>query len=150
MGLITCKILGQAIDPKNIFEVTPDEKHGAQCVFFGAVRARNLNRDVVSVHYDVVAGLAENIFLEIAKESQIKWGNEISIQIIHRSGELSVGEISVAIKVSSPHRNEAFEACRYIIEEIKKRAPIWKKEIYKDGETQWLKGHALCQHTPFT
>jgi molybdopterin synthase catalytic subunit len=55
-----------------------------------------------------------------------------------------VGEVSVLIVAHTPHRAEAFQVCRYVIEELKKRAPIWKKEFYQDGETEWLKGHALC------
>lgn len=66
------------------------------------------------------------------------------ICIVHRIGKLAQGDISVGVGVSSPHRDECYQASRYVIEEIKRRAPIWKREAYESGETEWLKGHMLC------
>lgn len=120
--------------------------HGAQNFFFGAVRPENLGKTVVAVSYDAFVPLAEKVLDEIAQEASGQWGGELRIGIWHRTGRLAPGEISVAIGVSSPHREEAYRASRYAIEQIKLRAPIWKKEHYSNGETEWLKGHALCQH----
>jgi molybdopterin synthase catalytic subunit len=64
-----------------------------------------------------------------------------SVAVVHRVGELGIGEVSVAIAVSSPHRAEAYQASRYVIEEIKKRLPVWKQERYADGDERWLPGH---------
>ncbi|NLG62711.1 MAG: molybdopterin converting factor, partial [Candidatus Cloacimonetes bacterium] len=76
---------------------------------------------------------------EIAAEAAERAGSD-RVAVVHRTGELAVGEASVAIAVSSPHRAEAFDACRYVIEEIKKRLPVWKQERYVDGDEAWLDG----------
>lgn len=120
--------------------------HGAEIIFLGVVRDINHGRNVVSVAYDAFPPLAEKTLTEIASEAKEKWGREMQIVILHRTGILKVGEVSLAIAVSSRHRDESYQASRYVIEQIKDRAPIWKKETYSDGETKWLKGHALCQH----
>lgn len=144
---IMCEVSEQKIDPMELFEVTSEFSHGAQVFFFGAVRSRNHGRDVVAVGYDAAVPLAEKALLEIGEETLEKWGETLKISIHHRVGKLSVGELSVGIAVSSPHRDEAYQSSRYIIEQIKERVPIWKKEYYMDGESEWLKGHALCQHS---
>jgi molybdopterin synthase catalytic subunit len=119
--------------------------HGAEILFLGVVRDINLGRSVTAVAYDAFPPLAEKTLATIASEAKEKWG-DLQIAIFHRTGKLSVGEVSLAIAVSSKHRDESYQASRYVIEEIKERAPIWKKEFYTDGESEWLKGHALCQH----
>lgn len=144
---IWCIVTDKRISPIDVFELASDLSHGAQNFFFGAVRAKNLGRTVVAVAYDAFVPLAEATLFEIAREARSKWGESLKICVTHRTGKLEVGELSVAIGVSSPHRNESYQASRYIIEQIKKRAPIWKKEFYDNGETEWLKGHALCQHS---
>jgi molybdopterin synthase catalytic subunit len=117
---------------------------GACDVFFGTVRSRNHGREVLAVSYDAHVPLARAELLRIAKEALEQAGTRGTVVIRHRTGKLAVGELSVLIAVFTPHRDEAFRACRHVIEELKKRAPIWKKEFYQDGETEWLKGHALC------
>jgi adenylyltransferase/sulfurtransferase len=123
------------------------DAHGAQTVFTGVVRENNHGRKVVSVSYDAFIPLAEATLREIVSEARKKWGEALLFKVVHRTGCLEVGEVSVLIAVSSPHRDEAYQASRYVIEQIKVRAPIWKKETYTDGESEWLKGHALCSHT---
>ncbi len=123
-----------------------DPGHGAQTVFLGRVRDLNHGRKVVAVSYDLFFPLAHAVFTEIAREALAQWGTSMRLGIFHRMGRLDVGEVSVAIGVSSPHRDEAYQASRFVIENIKHRAPIWKKEHYEDGETEWLKGHSLCGH----
>lgn len=121
---------------------------GAESLFFGRVRRNNQGREVVQVEYDAFVPLAEAALQTICDEAEEKWGTHgpLEIRVVHRLGPLRVGEISVLISVQAKHRSEAFEACRYVIDELKTRAPIWKKESYTDGATQWLDGHALCQH----
>lgn len=147
MGIVFCDVSDKKIDATTVFEFTTETSHGAQNFFFGSVRGRNGGRDVVAVGYDAAIPLAKQTLQEIADEAISKWGASLKVCILHRVGKLFVGEMSVAIGVSSPHRDEAYLASRYVIEQIKIRAPIWKKEFYTDGETAWLKGHALCQHT---
>ncbi|MEY4615440.1 MAG: hypothetical protein RJB66_400 [Pseudomonadota bacterium] len=145
-GEVFCCIAEGPLDPEAIFQFTQQMQHGAQNYFFGAVREVNLGKTVMAVSYDAYAPLGEKILREIAREAQDHWGKDLRIYVQHRVGQLAVGEVSVGIGVSSLHRDESYMASRFIIEQIKIRAPIWKKEHYEDGETEWLKGHALCQH----
>ena len=115
---------------------------GAQIVFSGVVRNRNEGRPVLAVTYDAHRPLAEQTFRDIAEEVCARWG-DLSVVIAHRAGRLSVGEVSVVIGVASPHREEAYQASRYVIEQLKLRSPVWKQEHYADGESDWLKGHSL-------
>ena len=119
---------------------------GASNTFTGVVRNLNHGRQVSAVSYDAYIPLAEKVLKEIAAEAQEKWAKNGSVFIQHRTGKLMVGELSVMIIVHTPHRDESFQMCRYVIEQLKVRVPIWKKEFYLDGETEWLKGHELCSH----
>ncbi len=119
---------------------------GACNLFTGSVRNRNHGREVSSVAYDAFIPLAGKVLREIAVEALKRHGGHGSVLVQHRIGTLGVGEISVLIAANTPHRAEAFAICREVIEELKVRAPIWKKETYTDGETGWLRGHALCSH----
>jgi molybdopterin synthase catalytic subunit len=144
---ISCKVSDEPLNPAREFETTHEHGHGAINCFFGSVRESNHGKKVVAVAYDAFIPLAEKILNEICVEACHAWGEDLCISVVHRTGKLLVGELSVGIVVSSRHRNESYLASRYIIEQIKLRAPIWKKEFYENGETEWLKGHALCQHT---
>ena len=144
---IFCQINDGPIDTQLILSYCSDTSSGAQNYFFGSVRKHNHGKKVAAVEYDAAIPLCENILAQISKEAIERWQVN-KVIVIHRIGKLSVGEMSVGIGVSSDHRDESYLESRYIIEEIKKRAPIWKKEYYEHGETEWLKGHALCQHTP--
>jgi molybdopterin synthase catalytic subunit len=124
-----------------------DDACGAELVFSGVVRSRNHGKKVVAVSYDAFEPLALATFKEICDEARTRWGQTLRIALVHRTGRLEAGETSVIIAVASPHRAEAYEASRYVIENLKTRAPIWKKETYEDGESDWLQGHALCQHS---
>lgn len=143
--MIYCDVSDQKIESHILADHLGDDEHGAQNYFLGVVRSKNFGKKVIAIHYDAEPKLAIRILSEISKEALEKWGNSLKVVVLHRTGELKVGDISVGIGVSSPHRDESYQASRYIIEQIKVRAPIWKKEIYEDGETEWLKGHALCQ-----
>lgn len=122
-----------------------DEAHGGTAIFQGTVRNRNNNRDVIAVSYDVHKSLAINSFTNIYQDIIKSWGDQFKIYISHFSGRLQVNGVSVVIAVSSIHRDEAFKACRYIIESIKHQSPIWKQEHYTDGDSEWVQGHALCR-----
>ena len=141
-----CKIVETPIDCAQVISHIADEQHGAQNVFIGNVRNHNMGKQVLSVSYDAFGELAENVFGEICSEAAGKWGSDIRCAVFHRVGSLGIGEASIVIAVGSRHRDESYQASRYIIEQIKTRAPIWKKEFYTDGETEWVRGHALCGH----
>lgn len=132
----------EPIDPAALLARVPDAADGAVLLFWGVVRNENQGRAVESLEYEAYPAMAEALLAEIAREAQARWGTG-AIAIQHRTGRLAVGEGSVAIAVASPHRAEAYEASRYIIEELKRRVPIWKREGYADGpgEREWLGGH---------
>lgn len=125
----------------------PHESHGGEVVFRGLVRNINHSKTVTALSYDSFVPLAEETLKAIAIEAKNRWGQDLRFAVIHRTGRLEIGETAVVVAVSSKHRQEAFEACQYVIEELKMRAPIWKKEHYLDGESEWLQGHALCGHS---
>jgi molybdopterin synthase catalytic subunit len=140
------RLTPEPIDPALVQGLLSDPRHGAQLLFHGVVRNTNHGRQVQAVSYDAHPALAETCFREICQEASGRWGETLQVALIHRVGRLEVGEISVSIAIGLPHRDEAYQASRYVIEELKKRAPIWKKEHYIDGESEWLQGHALCSH----
>ncbi len=146
MGDIRVKVTREPLLLTELFGLKPDSAHGAVNSFVGTVRNLNLGRNVTKMEYDCFIPLCEKIFVDIACEAQRKWCADANILIFHRHGELNVGDASVVIIATTGHRDESYRITRYIIEEIKIRAPIWKKEYYQDGETDWVRGHALCQH----
>ena len=112
---------------------------GAVLLFLGTVRDHNDGRPVTGMRYDAYVAMAERVLADIAEEAAIRLGTP-RIALAHRVGQLGVGEVSVAIAVSSPHRSESFDAGRYVIEEIKRRLPVWKQEHYTDGSADWVPG----------
>lgn len=127
--------------PEEMLDLTAAPAHGAQALFVGVVRDLHEGRAVVAVTYDAFPPLAEKILAEIAAEASARWPARIAAG--HRIGRLDVGQASVVIAVGSEHRDAAFEACRFVIEQIKARLPVWKKEHGADGSQRWLKGCAL-------
>ena len=121
------------IDPQSVLAHVGAAEDGAELLFLGTVRDHNDGRPVQGVHYEAYQQMAEEVLAQVAEEAaaQLRGG---SVAVVHRVGELQVGEVSVAIAVSSPHRAEAYQASRYVIEEIKKRLPVWKQERYSDGD----------------
>ncbi len=114
---------------------------GAALLFWGVVRDEHGGRAVSHLEYEAYAPMAEAKLAEIAAEARARWGTG-EIAVVHRVGRLEVGEASVAIVVAAPHRAEAYEASRYVIEELKQRVPVWKREGYVDGDSEWVPGFA--------
>lgn len=135
---------GLSIDEAQRF--VADDAHGAFNSFVGMVRARNLGRDVLGVSYDVFEPLAIATLQRLCETVRDEYEGRINIFIAHAKGRLAVGETSVIIAVTTPHRAESFAACRALIEALKHEAPIWKQEHYTDGDSEWVQGHSLCQH----
>ena len=140
------EIIEGPVNPNQVTSTLGDPGHGAQSFFFGAVRDLNHGRKVTAVSYECHKAISQKVLGEIIAEARTKWGSNLDAVVMHCTGRLAVGEMSVGIGISTPHRDEAFEACRYIIEQLKVRVPIWKQEHYVDGDSEWLKGHELCQH----
>jgi molybdopterin synthase catalytic subunit len=129
----------EPIDPSNVVERVGAPEDGAVALFVGTVRNRNEGRPVGGMEYEGYAEMAREQLAAIVAEAAARAGTD-RIAAVHRLGELAIGEVSVAIAVSTPHRAEAFDAARYVIEEIKKRLPVWKRERYLDGGAEWLGG----------
>ena len=136
-------VVRDAIDVDALSRAAPED--GALCVFTGVVRNHHLGRAVKYLEYEGYEEMMVTIFEEIAEEAKARFG-VTSVRIVHRLGRLEIGETSVAVAVSSPHRNEAFEACRFAIDTLKHKAPVWKKEFYADGSS-WLEGPGECAHS---
>ena len=119
-------------------------KFGASLIFKGTVRENNDNKKVTGITYDshdaMVIKSFEEIYNDVDQKLKIK---DKAVYIEHAKGYLGLGEISIIIAVACPHRAETYILSRYIIEEIKKRSPIWKKEHYIDNKSDWLKGNPL-------
>jgi molybdopterin synthase catalytic subunit len=110
---------------------------GAVVTFLGTVRDLTGGRVTVALDYEAYPGMAEKKMAEIERDTRARWPVG-DILLVHRLGRLEVGEVSVAVAVSCPHRAEAFEACRYAIDRLKELVPIWKKENWADGTTEWV------------
>ena len=119
-------------------------KFGASIFFTGKVRNLNNNKSVIGITYDSHDVLVIKSFEEIYKEADEKLNiQDKAVFIEHAKGYLNLGEISIIIAVACKHRDQAYVLSRYIIEEIKKRSPIWKKEHYTDNQSDWLKGNPI-------
>jgi molybdopterin synthase catalytic subunit len=138
---VRCSITRDPIDAAALLHGCPSSTDGAALLFLGVVRDSNEGRPVGHLEYSTYAEMAERVMAEIAREARERWETG-EIAVVHRVGRLEIGEASVAIVVAAPHRGEAYEASRYVIEELKRRVPVWKREGYLDGESEWLDGAA--------
>ncbi len=129
------------IDATEVLSLVGDPADGATVLFLGHVREVNDGRPVTGMRYDAYVEMAERVLEEIAAGAARCLGSD-RLAVVHRIGELAVGEVSVAIAASSPHRAQAFDAARAVIEAIKRRLPVWKEERYADGPAEWLPGQA--------
>lgn len=131
-------VLRDAIDPRALEASVRTDACGAIVTFLGVVRGSTTDgRSIVGLEYEAHEAMALAEFAAIAQELAEQHPG-VRLGILHRVGDLSVGEISVAVCAAAPHRREAFEACEYAIEALKARAPIWKKEAYIDGGDEWI------------
>jgi molybdopterin synthase catalytic subunit len=135
-------ITADPLDVQAVVRRAEDEagpgRHGAVAVFIGNVRGENLGRRVAELHYEAYDALAISAFEVITAEVGEAWPGA-TVAIRHRVGRVAVGEASIVIAAASPHRVEAFRACRYVIERVKQIAPIWKREVFDGGE-EWIEG----------
>ena len=113
-----------------------DEGAGAVATFLGTVRNRSRDRDVLHLEYEVYEGMAEKVMAEIGDSLRAKY-DLCAVAITHRVGRVAIGETSVAIAVSAPHREDALAACKEAIDTLKAEVPLWKKEVYEGGE-EWI------------
>jgi molybdopterin synthase catalytic subunit len=131
-------IIPETIDICKILLDTMDKSTGGTVLFVGSVRDHNEEGTVSEIHYEAYKEMAEENLAEIEIEARKRW-NIKKFAAVHRIGNLKVGDVAVAVAASAEHRKEAFEACRYGIDEIKIRVPIWKKEV-SDSGIAWVQG----------
>jgi molybdopterin synthase catalytic subunit len=132
------------LDAVAALDFVADPGFGGYSMFVGKVRAQNHGRDVVGVSYDMFDALALAVFGQAVDEALAQVGGRLKAHVSHAKGRLAVGDVAVVVAVGTPHRDEAFRACRAIIEAVKHRAPIWKQEHYADGDSIWSEGCSLC------
>jgi molybdopterin synthase catalytic subunit len=135
-------VVREPIDVASLSSAEPED--GAMCVFTGVVRNHNDGKAVRYLEYEGYEEMVISVFRDIAEEAKRRFGVS-GVRIVHRLGRMEIGDTSVAVAVSSHHRGEAFEACRFAIDTLKRQAPIWKKEFYADGSS-WLEGPGGCAH----
>ena len=127
------------IAPDAVINLVRTDNSGAINVFIGTVRNSTQNREVIKLEFEAYESMALKELQKIVDQVKARWPvNEIAIH--HRVGELAIGDVPVVIAVSTPHRSEGFEACEFAIDTLKLAVPIWKKEIFADGE-EWVFTH---------
>jgi molybdopterin synthase catalytic subunit len=132
-----CRIITDPIDVSALEARVAGVENGAVLTFVGQTRRQSRGREVAYLEYDAYIPMAEKMLRNLAAEARQRWGVEVVIE--HRIGRVELGEPSVVICVGSPHRAEAFEACRWCIDTLKETVPIWKKEVCPDGAF-WIEG----------
>lgn len=136
---VQVQLYDTAINVNNCINWVTTPESGGIDVFIGTVRNATKGKTVFKLDFEAYAPMAIKEMQKIADEALKKWDLQ-KVLIHHRTGTLQVGEIPVVIAVSAPHRDAAFDACRYIIDTLKQTVPIWKKEFFEDGEV-WVAAH---------
>ena len=124
------------IDVASLVSRVTRPDRGGHAAFVGTVRNHQGGREVVGLEYSAYEPMADAVCAAIVAEAERRWPVEAAL--VHRVGALGIGDVAVAIVVGGGHRDEAFAACRFVIEEVKRRAPIWKRERYADGTEAWV------------
>lgn len=132
------RVTGEVLRTDDAVAAVASPGAGAVNVFLGVVRDNNLGRTVRYLEYDAYPAMAEKVMREIAQEAVERFELE-DCAVLHRTGRLEIGETSLLIAVSSGHRAASFEGGHWLVDEIKKRVPVWKKEVWEDGEA-WIEG----------
>jgi molybdopterin synthase catalytic subunit len=126
----------EPLDLASLLAQVQSSSRGGVACFLGTVRDHQGGRKVLHLDYLAYLPMAEAEFARIVAEAESRW--QVAVAAQHRMGRLEIGEAAVAIAVASAHRDEAFVACRYVIEEVKRRVPIWKREYFADGAVEWV------------
>jgi molybdopterin synthase catalytic subunit len=130
-------VVTRPVDAAALLGDVASVSHGATSLFLGTVRDMNDGRAVIGIEYAAYRTMAESELRRIASEAVARFGTD-ALVVEHRIGALELGDVSVAIAVSHAHRDNALDATRFVIEELKKRVPIWKREHYADGTREWV------------
>jgi molybdopterin synthase catalytic subunit len=131
------RLTSEAIDYAAVTEAVRSPAAGAVVLFLGTVRELTAGRQTLSLNYDGYDAMALSTMRQLEDEARKRWP-VVAVEIVHRLGHLALGDISVAVAVSCPHRRQAFEAGQFLIDELKRTVPIWKQEHWADGTTEWV------------
>ncbi len=124
------------LDPSRLVAQVQSPERGGVASFLGIVRAQHEGRAVIRLDYSAYHEMAEAECGRVVAEAESRWPVTVALQ--HRLGTLQVGDVAVVVAVAGAHREESFAACRHVIEELKRRVPIWKREHFADGEVDWV------------
>ena len=130
-------VVTEPIDTAAVLREVGSPAHGAAILFVGTVREMNDGKPVTGMEYTAYVPMAEKEMAAIAREASDRFDGA-DVVIVHRIGELAIGEASVAVAAAHAHRDAAYQASRYAIEQLKKRVPVWKREHYTDGTREWI------------
>ena len=139
------EVTAEVLSERATADAVADPGAGAVALFSGIVRDQTGGRRVKFLEYEAHAPMALAKMREIAAAIRARWPGTLRVALVHRVGRLEIGESSVMIAVSSPHRREAFEACHFAIDTLKETVPVWKKEYFEDGEV-WVGLQSECDH----
>jgi molybdopterin synthase catalytic subunit len=131
------EITDAPIDHAALTERVRSNQAGAVCTFLGTVREMTGEKRTAALEYEAYPEMAGKTMAELEAEARRRWPI-IDAALVHRVGHLDLGEVSVVVAVSCPHRQQAFEACRWLIDRLKEVVPIWKKEVWADGREEWV------------
>jgi molybdopterin synthase catalytic subunit len=137
-------LTADTIDISSVLAMVASPGRGGIASFVGVVRDHHEGRGVVRLTYSAYAPMVEAECDRILREAEQRWSVAVALQ--HRIGTLEVGEVAIVAAAAAAHRDAAFEACRYVVEQVKRRAPIWKREVYADGSTAWVDPTAAARH----
>lgn len=135
------RLVAETIDPRAVADAVRGPENGALLVFEGVGRATHEGRVVRGLEYEAFPEMAVPEMERIAAEVTERWP-DARVALVHRTGRVAIGEPSVVIAVAAPHREACYAASRYAIDELKRRVPIWKKELYVEGDTAWIGNRA--------
>jgi molybdopterin synthase catalytic subunit len=124
------------IDSAALAARVDSSSYGAVATFLGQVRNHHGGRAVQRLEYSAYGPMAEQECARVVAEAEARW--PVHVALAHRIGTLGIGDVAVAVAAGGAHRDEAFAACRYVVEEVKRRVPIWKKEFYQNGAVEWV------------
>ena len=139
-------LTAEPIDLAPLLASVQSPARGGAASFLGLVRNRHNGRQVLRLRYSAYSAMAEAECARIIAEAEARWPAKVTL--LHRIGSLEVGETAIAVVAGAARRDAAFEACRYTVEEVKRRVPIWKQEFYADGSVEWVDPTAAGRAVP--
>jgi molybdopterin synthase catalytic subunit len=135
--MMTARLTTHPLEVAPLLAAVQSEAHGGTALFLGTVRRSAEDGEVAGIAYSAYEAMAEEELERIVREARERWP-EVAVDVRHRLGYVATGEASVAVAAAAPHRADAFTACRWVIDEVKRRAPIWKKEHLEGGAARWV------------